>query len=129
MAGSGSKVLTQLIDQKLVAQEVKQTLIIRASDREVQAQLQAYRNRFSSDREFQERLEQMEMGLDELTDLVRRQLAVPKFVKLRFEPFVVVLPDQIGRYYEEEFVPRLKQQGLPLPSLPLVEEQIREILT
>ena len=123
------KLLAQLIDQKLAAREVKQTLVIRASDREVQSQLQAYRNRFSSDREFQERLEQMEMSLDDLTDLVRRQLAVLKFVKMRFEPFVVVLPEQIVRYYEEEFVSPLKRQGLPIPSLALVEDQIREILT
>ncbi len=121
--------LDQLIDQKLAAREVKQTLVIWASDREVQAQLQAYRDRFSSNREFQERLKQMEMSLDDLTDLVRRQLAVLKFVKMRFEPFVVVLPDQIAHYYEEEFVLRLKRQGLPVPSLSLVEDQIREILT
>ncbi len=121
--------LDQLIDQKLAAGEVKQTLVIRASDREVQEQLRAYRDRFPSNREFQERLKEMEMSLDDLTDLVRRQLAVLKFVKMRFEPFVVVLPDQITQYYEEEFVPRLKQQGLPVPSLPLVDEQIREILT
>ncbi len=123
------RVLDQLIDQKLAAQKVTETLVIQASDREVQEQLQAYRNRFSSDREFQERLAQMEMSRDDLTDLVRRQLAVLKFVKMRFEPFVVVLPDQILRYYEEELAPRLKRQGLPVPLLPLVEKQIREILT
>ncbi len=123
------RLLDQLIDQKLAAGEVKETLVIRASDREVQAQLQAYRDRFSSNREFQERLKQMEMTLDDLTDLVRRQLAVLKFVKMRFEPFVVVLPDQIAHYYEDEFLTRLERQGLPVPSLPLVEEQIREILT
>ena len=39
--------LDQLIDQKLAAGEVKQTLVIRASDREVQEQLRAYRDRFS----------------------------------------------------------------------------------
>ncbi len=123
------RLLDQLIDQKLAAREVKETLVIRASDHEVQAQLQAYRDRFPSEVEFQERLKQMEMTLDDLTDLVRRQLAVLKFIKMRFEPFVVVLPDQIALYYEEEFVPRLKQEGLPVPSLPLVEKQIREILT
>ena len=123
------RVLDQLIDQKLAAQKVTQTLVIQASDREVQEQLQAYLNRFSSDREFQERLAQMEMSRDDLTDLVIRQLAVLKFVKMRFEPFVVVLPDQILGYYEEELAPRLKRQGLPVPLLPLVEKQIREILT
>ncbi|MFQ5930185.1 MAG: SurA N-terminal domain-containing protein [Acidobacteriota bacterium] len=122
-------VLDQIIDQKLISREAQQTPGIQISPQEVETQLQAYRRRFSSEDEFREKLKSMEMTLDDLQDLMRRELAVWKFVQIRFEPFIIVLPQQIRQYYEERLIPELKQSGTPIPPLELVEEQIREILT
>lgn len=121
-------VLNRIIDQKLIANQAQQTPGIRITPEEVETQLEAYRSRFGSPEEFQERLQAMEITRADLHDLIRRELAVWKFVQLRFEPFIIVLPQQIQTYYEEEFVPRLKETGSPIPPLDLVQEQIREIL-
>lgn len=121
-------VLNRIIDQKLIANQAQQTPGIRITSEEVEAQLEAYRSRFANQEEFQERLEAMEISLPDLRDLIRRELAVWKFVQLRFEPFIIVLPQQIQTYYEEELVPRLEASGSPIPPLELVQEQIREIL-
>ena len=70
----------------------------------------------------------MEMTESTLRDLIRRELTVWRFVQTRFEPFIIVMPAQIQKYYDEILVPELAQTGAPLPALELVREQIREIL-
>lgn len=121
-------VLDQIINQKLISREAQHTPGIQISQDDVAHQLQAYRRRFSSQDEFQEQLESMEMTESTLRDLIRRELTVWKFVQTRFEPFIIVMPAQIQKYYDEILVPELAQTGAPLPALELVQEQIREIL-
>lgn len=121
-------VLDQIIDQKLISREAQQTPGIQISQDDVDQQLQAYRRRFSSQDQFQEKLESMEMTESTLRDLIRRELTVWRFVQTRFEPFIIVMPPQIQEYYDEILVPELAQTGAPLPALELVQQQIREIL-
>jgi len=121
-------VLDQIINQKLISREAQHTPGIQISQEDVDQQLQAYRRRFSSLDQFQEKLESMEMTESSLRDLVRRELTVWRFVQTRFEPFIIVMPPQIQEYYDEILVPELAQTGAPLPALELVREQIREIL-
>ncbi len=121
-------VLDQIIDQKLISREAQQTPGIQISQDDVDQQLQAYRRRFSSQDQFQEQLESMEMTESALRDLIRRELTVWRFVQTRFEPFTIVMPPQIQEYYDEILVPELAQTNAPLPALELVREQIREIL-
>jgi hypothetical protein len=71
----------------------------------------------------------MEMARRDLEELIQRQLAVLSFVKVRFEPFIIVVPEQIQAYYEEELVRELEGTESTPPPLELVEEQIRQILT
>lgn len=123
------KTLQQLVEQKLIAAEAAQTPGIRVTSEEVEARVEAYRGRFSTDQDFQTDLSKMEMGLDELRELFRRQLAVLKFVKLRFEPFIIVLPDQIKEYYDQVLVPQLAEADQTPPPLAQEEEAIRQILT
>jgi parvulin-like peptidyl-prolyl isomerase len=121
-------VLDQIIDQKLISREAQQTPGIQILQDDVDQQLQAYRRRFSSEDQFQAKLESMEMTESALRDLIRRELTVWRFVQTRFEPFIIVMPPQIQAYYDEILAPELTQTGAPLPALELVREQIREIL-
>ena len=54
-------VLDQIINQKLISREAQHTPGIQISEDDVARQLQAYRRRFSSQDQFQEQLELMEM--------------------------------------------------------------------
>ena len=121
-------VLDQIINQKLISRQAQQTPGIGISQEEVDIQLQAYQRRFSSQVQFQENLKSMEMTESDLREVIQRELAVWKFVQNRFEPFIILLPQQIQKYYDETLVPQLRETGAPLPALELVQEQIREIL-
>ncbi len=122
-------VLGQLIDQKLIAAEALQTPGIQISDEQVRERLDEYKARFEAEAEFQAHLQKIQMTEEELSELVYRQLAVLMFVKVRFEPFVIILPDQIERYYRQTLVPELQQSGQEAPPVSLFDEQIRQILT
>ncbi|MCH7802521.1 MAG: SurA N-terminal domain-containing protein [Acidobacteria bacterium] len=121
-------VLDQIINQKLISREAQRTPGIQITQDDVAQQLQAYRQRFSSQDQFQEKLVSMEMTESTLRDLILRELTVWRFVQTRFEPFIIVMPAQIQKYYDEILVPELAQTGAPLPAFELVREQILEIL-
>jgi len=121
-------VLDQIINQKLISRQAQQTPGIGISQEEVDIQLQAYQRRFSSQDQFQENLKSMEMTESDLRDVIQRELAVWKFVQNRFEPFIILLPQQIQQYYDETLIPQLRETGAPLPALELVQDQIQEIL-
>ncbi len=123
------QVLGQLVEQEQIAREAAQTPGVHVTDEDVQARLAAYRSQFPSEEVYQARLRAIEMTEADLRQLVSRQLAVLQFVKVRFEPFIIVLPDQIQEYYDQELVPELERGGQQPPPLEVVEEQIRQVLT
>jgi hypothetical protein len=122
-------ILDQVIDQKLIAMEAEQTPIITITNEDVEAQIAAYKKRFASEEEFQQKLTEMQMSPYEFRQLIRRQLAVNEFIEKRFKPFIIVLPSDIEQYYREQLLPQLKEQNQPIPPLDVVEESIRQILT
>ncbi len=121
--------LEQLVEQKLIAREAAQTPGILVTPQLVETRLAAYRDQFPSEEEFQAKLRSMQMSPNDLRELIRRQLAVLQFVKVRFEPFIIVLPDQITDYYLNELTPELVASQQTPPPIEVVEEQIRQILT
>lgn len=121
--------LQQLIEQKLIAAEAAQTPGIQISREQVDDRVKAYGDRFGSEEKFQDYLKETDISLADLQELIRRQLAVVSFVKVRFEPFIIILPDQIQEYYDTVLVPELQASEQEAPPLRLVEEQIRDILT
>ena len=120
--------LNQLVEQKLIAAEAAATPGLEVSLPEIEQRIEAYRAQFASTLDFESHLGQLGMSDNDLHDLVSRQLTVLQFVKLRFEPFVVILPDQIEAFYRTRFLPQLGVRVELAPPLSLVEEQIRQIL-
>lgn len=120
--------LEELINQKIIAREAEQTPGVHVEPEEVERQIEAFKQRFPSEDAFQKKLQESQMTVEDLYELFRRQLMVSEFIQVRFEPFVIVLPDQIQAYYGTELVPELRRQGQPIPRLELVEESIRQIL-
>jgi parvulin-like peptidyl-prolyl isomerase len=108
-------ILDQVIDQKLIAMEAEQTPIITITNEDVEAQIAAYKRRFASEEEFQQKLTEMQMSPYEFRQLIRRQLAVNEFIEKRFKPFIIVLPSDIEQYYREQLLPKLKEQNQPIP--------------
>ena len=123
------QMLDQLVDEKLIAREAVRTPGIQVTPSDIAQRLGQYRSQFASQEAFLARLSEMEMGLDDLRLFIRRQLTVFSYLKMRIEPFIIVLPDEIEGYYRESLVPELEENSQPVPSLELVEEQIRQILS
>lgn len=123
------EVLSQLINQRLITGEASRTPFISVTKEELANFLGAYKNRFEGEGDYQDALEQMSMEEADLLRILEAQIAVNKFVQLRFEPFVIVLPDDIEEFYQLEYVPELKEANQIVPSLEVVEETIRQILT
>jgi hypothetical protein len=121
-----SIVLKQVIDEKLIVAEARNTPGVEILQEEIEDRLDAYRQRFSSEDEFQRKLRFVGMTLQDLRELFRRQLVVGKFVQVRIEPFVIVLPREIENYYRETVLPMFQDNPVPLE---LMESQIHEVVT
>jgi uncharacterized protein YjiS (DUF1127 family) len=123
------EVLNQLINQRLVVKESAKTPFAAAAKAEVDDFFNRYLEQFPTQQDFQSRLSDLGMSESDIRAIIRRQIAVNKFIQYRFEPFVIVLPDDIQEYYQDEFVPELNNDGQPVPPLSLVQETIRQILS
>ncbi|HSR49646.1 MAG TPA: SurA N-terminal domain-containing protein [Acidobacteriota bacterium] len=122
-------ILEQIIEEKLIANEARRTPGVNVRPSDVEQQVEAYRGRFPDEEAFRQQLREMEMAPGDLRSLIARQLAVLRFLRVRFEPFIIVLPDEIRDYYDNRLTPELQESGQPIPNLDLVREEIREILT
>lgn len=122
-------VLDQLINQILIARDIAKTPFVQVTDSQLDQFFGDYVKRFGSREDLEQRLQELGMTESDLRRILRRELAVNKFIDLRFEPFVIILPDDIEEYYRTEYVPKLEKQGSPVPDLSVVRETIRQILS
>ena len=121
-----SAALNQLIEETLIAREAQNTPGAEILQAEIEARVEVYRQRFRSEELFQEKLRSMGMSPESLRAMIRRQLAVQKFVRIRVQPFTIVLPREIETYYQETFLPTVRDG--PAPPLELLQNQIQEIV-
>ncbi|GAB4237894.1 MAG: hypothetical protein Kow00109_12060 [Acidobacteriota bacterium] len=123
------QVVEQLIDQELILREVGRTPFIQVSEEDVDGFLDQFRRRFPGEEAYRTFLERSGMREEDLRRILRRQLVVNRFIRVRFEPFVVVLPEDVEAYYQEHFVKEAGSTGAEVPRLELVRDSIYQILT
>jgi peptidyl-prolyl cis-trans isomerase SurA len=133
-------VLDRLIDQELLAEQMKSSLFRHASDDEAEASVAAARKQYSSpnnapddaadnDKEWQAVLARFGLTEKDVVDHVRRQIDLMRLVDARLRPTVQIDSKSIEAYYREKFVPELKQSGAGDVPLAQVSGKIRELLT
>ena len=122
------RVLTGLVDQRLRFQEVERFGFERVSVDLVEAQVRQIAAQFEDEAAFERRLAELEIGRDELAQLVARQLRVVNDVDERLGARVFVSLEDIRAYYDEELVPALATAGDQAPPLEEVREDIRGLL-
>lgn len=122
------RVLDLLIEQRLRFHEIDSFGFVELPTARVEEGYAEIRGRFSSAREFAERLARLGLEADSLRRLVARQLMVLTFVDERLGPRVFVDLEDIRSYYEATLVPEMKRRGAPVPPLQEVREQIRALL-
>lgn len=125
------RALDLAIEQKLRLHEVDRFGFEETPLALLDRQMEETRSRFPSEGAF--RSELARLGLDEtsLRQLLARQLSVLAYVEERLGPRVFVSVDDIGRYYNDELLPELRQNGASpadIPTLESVRESIRAVL-
>ena len=124
--------LSQLIDQELTRQRTNTTGFVPASDQEVAGRVADLRAQIAAggdDAAWKALLQQYGLDEGDFRFHVRSQLNELRFIDMRFRPSVQVTPDEVDRYYREQYVPKVRQAGAEPRPLKDVRAPIEEILT
>lgn len=122
------RVLDVMIDERLRAHEVDRFGFTEISLAEVDEALQRLKGRFGSDAAFEKQRQGMGLEVDDVRQIVARQVMVLTYVDERLGPRVFVSLDDIRAYYDDVLTKEMARRGRPLPPLGDVREEIRNVL-
>lgn len=121
-------VLKRMIDQDLLQQQITQSAMPEPTADEIAAQLRDVRSQIpgaDSDAKWQAMLAAYGVGEQDVARQLVAQVRILRFIDLRFRGLVNVDKTEIATYYQEKFLPELRQRGLP--ETPLTDEVSRTI--
>jgi hypothetical protein len=94
----------------------------------IESRLREIVARFPSEEDFAATLVRIEMSLDEVRNLIKRQLQVAAHVDERLATSIFVSLAEIEEYYRNIWAPQRRSRGLPVPPLGEVREEIRTLI-
>jgi peptidyl-prolyl cis-trans isomerase SurA len=125
-------VLDRLIDQELLAEQMKSASFQHASEAEAAARVEDSRKQYpkaASDEGWRLVLSRFGLSEKDLVAHVQQQIDLMRLVDAHLRPAVEIDSRTIEAYYREKFVPQLKQSiVVEIPSAD-VAVKIRELLT
>jgi len=125
-------VLDRLIDQELLAEQMKSSFFKHASEEDAAAEIAEARKlhpEAATAEGWQALLARYGISEKALTDHVEQQIDLMRLVDAHLRPAVQIDSKSIEAYYRDKFVPQLRQNGSGDVPLADVSGQIREILT
>lgn len=125
-------VLDRLIDQELLAEQMKSASFPHASDEEAADQVAAARKLYpdaATDAGWTVVLDKFGVTEKSLQSHVREQIDLMRLVDAHLRPTIQIDSKSVEAYYREKFVPQLKQSGADEVPLSDVSAKIRELLT
>jgi peptidyl-prolyl cis-trans isomerase SurA len=125
-------VLDRLIDQELLAEQMKSASFQHATEDEAAAEVADARKQYPeavSDEAWQAFLARYGLTEKMLIAHVEQQIDVMRLVDAHLRPTVQIDSKTIEAYYRDKFVPQLKQSGAGDVPLADVSAKIRELLT
>ena len=125
-------VLDRLIDQELLAEQMKSALFQHASEAEAAARLAEARKQYpeaATAEGWRSVLTRFGLSEKDLVAHVQQQIDLMRLVDAHLRPTVQIDSKSIEAYYREKFVPQLKQSGAGEVPLTDVSAKIREVLT
>lgn len=125
-----NRALRLLIDQRLILQEAEKLPTIAPTQKEVSDARDELARNFSSQVEFQQRLQRVGMTSEKLDEIIEQRLKMEKYLDFRFRNFVVISQKEIADYYRDVYVPRLQTRapGRIVPSLEQARAEIEKSL-
>jgi hypothetical protein len=120
-----SGALQLIISQRLILQEAEKLPTITPTDREVETELATLIKQFPSQEEFQRRVARVGLSAEQLREIVRKRVAIQKYLDFRFRSFTVITSQEVEAYYTDTYVPRLRRQ-MPGVIVPKLEDTVRD---
>jgi peptidyl-prolyl cis-trans isomerase SurA len=125
-------VLDRLIDQELLAEQMKSNYFEHASEAEASARIADAKKQYpqaATPEGWQSVLERFQLTEKGLIEHVQEQIDLMRLVDAHLRPAVQIDSKSIEAYYRDTFVPQLKQAGAGDVALADVSGKIREVLT
>jgi len=123
-----AELIRELEDQWIVRGEAQVARYAQPSSFDVNHAYDALIAKFRSPEEFKQRCSEAGLSEGTIRRMLAEQLYLSGFLDYRFRPTAQIEEPQLDDYYNNEFVPKLKAQGSPVPPLADVEDAIREVL-
>jgi len=125
--------LDRLVDQELLRQQMPENdPQLEISETDVDARLQEVRKQYpgaESDQAWHILLARYNMSQDDLRKRLVMQVKTVRFIDEHLTSTIQIDDKSIEDYYNQTFLPELRQRGAKEPSLAEVTAKIREILT
>jgi hypothetical protein len=121
-----NRALNLIIDQRLILQEAEKLPSIAPTTEEIAAARDELAKAFSSQADFQSRLQSVGLTADKLNEIVEQRVRIEKYLDFRFRNFVVITQNEIADYYRDVYVPRLRGRA-PGQIVPTLEQAISAI--
>jgi len=122
------EVLESLIAQALRYRDVERFGAQDIPKDSIEARLTEITSRFASPAELAAAVASVELTMDEVRALVKRQLQVEAYIQERFSPLVFIPNEEIETYYRGPWAEQRRKRGLALPPLDQVKDEIRSLL-
>jgi hypothetical protein len=122
------RVLDLMLEERLRAHEVDRFGFTEISLAEVEEAVEALKSGFEDESAFGDRLSEFDLTVDDVRQIVARQVMVLTYVDERLGPRVFVSLDDIREYYDSVLAPEMQRMGQTLPELGQVREEIRRVL-
>ena len=124
-----NRALHLVVDQRLILQEAEKLPTIAPAAEEVKAARDELSKAFPSAAEFQQRLMLVGLTSEKLDEILEQRVRIEKYLNFRFRNFVLITQKEIGNYYNEVYVPRVRGRGQIVPKLEEAQAEIERILT
>ena len=121
-------VLEALIAQALRYRDVERFGAQDIPKDSIEARLTEISKRFNSPAEFTAAVQSVELSMDEVRALVKRQMQVEAYIQERFSPLVFIPNEEIETYYRGPWSEQRRKRGLAVPPLAQVSDEIRTLL-
>jgi hypothetical protein len=121
------ELIRELIDQWIVTNDAASARFPAPLDAQVDAELEALRNQVGAEK-FAARLGELHLTEAEVRGLVAKEILVDHYLERKFRAQARVEPEEVERYYREEFVPQLQRRNQAVPPLEEVHDAITEVL-
>jgi hypothetical protein len=121
----------RLIEQKLIRKEIEVGRYVQANSADVDPMLkQIEAQRFHSPEEFRHALETYRVSVEDLKAHLLWQLALLRFIDVRFRPGIQITEQDIQQYFDQK-LPELEKQAGPEKKIRLddLRDKIQDALT